>query len=310
MNIEQLLQDYNIPYVVDGHKHSTRGWVNTHCPFCTGSQDFHLGIHIESGVSHCWRCGPHNTANVISKILHIPVSQAYQILEKYQYGTPYKSRNSRIEEPRVNIQPFKLPNPCQKLNIAGRRYLRNRGFNSKQLERDWNLLQTPPISYLDKIDYGNRIIVPIYWKGEMVSFQGRDITGRHNRKYLACPSYREKVKHSDIVYGHPDTLGYTDTLILVEGVFDVWRLGKMAVCTFGTSLKLPQILNLKPLANNFIILYDAEKTAQEQARQLSVKLKALGKRTRIVTLDEGDPADLKQDEADRLVTELLEDQNP
>lgn len=307
MDVEQLLRDFNIPYIVDGHKHATPGWINVHCPFCTGSQDFHLGLHAESGASNCWRCGTHSTAETISKILHISNKQAREILDKYQgnLSTPRK-----VLEPRITIYPFKLPNPTQKLSMSGRRYLHGRGYNSSQLERDWGILQTPPMSFLGGTNYGNRIIAPIYWRGEMVTFQGRDITGTHERRYLACPSNREKIKHADIVYGHPDTLGHTDTLILVEGIFDVWRLGKMAACTFGTSIKIRQILNLKPLANNFIILYDSEKTAQEQARQLAVKLKTLGKRTYIITLDDGDPGDLRQDVADKLVSDLLEDLEP
>lgn len=302
MDIEQLLRDLNIPYIVEGHKHSTAGWVNVHCPFCPGSQDFHLGIHTESGAANCWRCGSHSTVETISKILHISNKQARDFLAKYQQNA---STKFRVDEPRVNIHPFKYPNRCQNLNMAGRKYLKSRRYNSKQVEQEWNLMQTPPVSYLDKTDYGNRIIAPIYWKGEVVSFQGRDITGTHKRKYLACPSGREKIKHAHIVYGHPDTLGHTDTLILVEGIFDVWRLGKMAACTFGTSTKIEQILNLKSLADNFIVLYDSEPTAQEQARQLAIKLKALGKRTHIATLDDGDPGDMKQDEADKLVVELL-----
>lgn len=302
MDLERLLSDYHVDFVRPGeHARTTEGWINLHCPFCVGKVDYHLGVNVETGACHCWRCGPHALVSVLSKATGLSILEIKSVIRKYE-GV---RRKVHVTEPRVAIRPLKLPQPTIKLNQYGRRYLRTRRFDPDTIEEEWGVLQTGPISSLDLISYGNRIVIPIYWNGKMVSFQTRDITGKSDKKYIACPSKREKVKHAHIVYGQESVWQDTDTLIVVEGVLDVWRLGPYSVGTFGTSINIEQVLSLSRLADKFIILYDTEKTAQEQARKLAVKLRTLGKRTSIATLDDGDPADLKQAEADKLVKDLL-----
>src|SRR5690606_7407018 len=98
-----------------------------------------------------------------------------------------------------------------------------------------------------------------------VSFQARDITGRSEAKYLACPRERERIHHKHIVYGR-GLPRRSRTLIVVEGPLDVWRLGGRAVATFGIKFTMEQVLTIADLADKFLVLYDAEPQAQEQAR--------------------------------------------
>lgn len=299
MSIEQLLRDYNIPFAIPGeHHHCTEGWVNINCPFC-GGDNYHLGVSTEHSGSHCWRCGGHHTTKTISKVLDISNREANRILEKYQRGG-----RPAAKEAKVAIYPLKLPQPTIKLNELGSEYLQGRGFDAERLKWEWGLLQTGPVSFLDMISYNNRILIPIHWDGEMVSFQSRDITGKNEKKYLACPSKREKIRHKDIIYGKEEYWTKTDTLIIVEGITDVWRLGECSVATFGISFTMEQVLKLSKMAREFFVIFDNEPQAQEQARKLAVKLKALGKRVHVETV-EGDPGGMKQEEADYLVKNLL-----
>jgi len=299
MSIERLLRDYNIPFVMPGeHHHCSEGWVNINCPFC-GGDNYHLGINTEHSGSHCWRCGGHHTTKVISKVLDISNSEANGILTKYQRGG-----KATTKEAKVSIYPLKLPYPTIKLNEVGKRYLRGRGFDPERLEREWGVLQTGPTCFLDMARYDNRILIPIYWGREMVSFQSRDITGESEKKYLACPSRREKTKHKNVVYGKEERWPETDSLIIVEGITDVWRLGGYSVATFGISFTTEQVLLLSKMAGRFFIIFDNEPQAQEQARKLAVKLKALGRRAYVETVEE-DPGSMKQEEADYLVKNLL-----
>jgi transposase-like protein len=297
MDIERLLQNYNIPYTTEG-KHTTKGWVNVHCPFCTGSQDFHLGINKEFPVSHCWRCGSHSTLDVLSRLLNMALPEVQKILRQYKGTGVFR----RVEAPKVSIHPFRFPRPNSPLNNMGKRYLARRGFDPEYLEQEWGLLQTGPVSFLDGIPYSNRIVIPINWSGRVVSFQTRDITNQSNQKYMACPMDRERIHHKNIIYGKPEK--WKDALIVVEGVFDVWRLGERAAATFGTSFKMEQVMKLAKAAERFFIIFDNETQAQEQARKLAVKLKALGKIVDIETV-KGDPGEMKQDDADHLVKQLL-----
>ena len=307
MGIEKLLQDYGIPYVTESeHHHSTRGWANIHCPFCTGSKNFHLGINIyQPMVSHCWRCGGHSTASALARILNQPVEKMKQLIQ--EYAGPTGTIRKKAKEPRVSIFPIKFPQPYfEHLNEAGKKYLEGRGFDPEKLERKWKLKQTGPVSFLDKIPYGNRIIIPIYWNGRLVSFQTRDITGKAAQRYLACPMRREVLRHKHIVYGKENEWKKYNALIVVEGVVDVWKLGASAVATFGTAFTMEQVLALAKIHDRFFIVYDNEPQARQQARKLGVKLKALGKKVFIETVDT-DPGDMKIEDTRHFIKTLLKE---
>jgi len=137
-----------------------------------------------------------------------------------------------------------------------------------------------------------------------VSFQARDITGKSPFRYLACPAKREKIPHKTILYGHQEVWVKYNTIIVVEGVTDVWRLGEIAAATFGIEFKTEQVIQLSKHADNFFILYDNEPRAQQQARKLAVKLSALNKKVEVVTVDT-DPGDMKQEDADYFVKQLV-----
>ncbi|MGI5927695.1 MAG: toprim domain-containing protein [Thermacetogeniaceae bacterium] len=306
MGIEKLFQDYGISYVTESeHHHTSAGWINIHCPFCHGSKNFHLGINIyQPTVSHCWRCGGHSTASVLSRILNISVEKAKNLIREYAglTGTIRK----KAEEPRVSIFPIRFPQPFSPLNEAGKKYLEGRGFDPEKLEKKWKLKQTGPVSFLDKIAYGNRIIIPIRWGSELVSFQTRDITGKSDKRYLACPMKREVIHHKHIVYGKEEKWSKHPALIVVEGVVDVWKLGTAAVATFGTAFTMEQALALSKIHGKFFIVYDNEPQAQQQARKLAVKLKALGKKAFVEAVDT-DPGDMKIKDARHFVKTLLKE---
>ena len=307
MGIEKLLQDYGIPYVTESeHHHASAGWINIHCPFCTGSKNFHLGINIyQPMVSHCWRCGGHSTASALARILNQPVEKMKQLIQ--EYAGPTGTIRKKAKEPRVSILPIKFPQPYfEHLNEAGKKYLERRGFDPEKLERKWKLKQTGPVSFLDKIPYGNRIIIPIYWNGRLVSFQTRDITGKAEQRYLACPMRREVIHHKNIVYGKEEKWSKYPALIVVEGVVDVWKLGTCAVATFGTSFTMEQVLSLAKIHDKFFIVYDNEPQAHQQARKLAVKLKTLGKKVFIETVDT-DPGDMKIKDARHFTKILLKE---
>ena len=301
MSIEKLLDDYNITYVTEGHKHSTAGWVNINCPFCKGSQDFHMGIREEMTGCHCWRCGGHSFADTLGKILSITKNEAWHVIQKYNKDILMINRG--VAEPRVAINPLKYPKPNIKLNKFGKQYLQNRGFNPDYIEEQWGVLQTSPISILDGIFYGNRILIPIKWNGKTVSFQTRDMTGLHNLKYITCPMKREIIHHKNILYCNQESLEKSKIIIIVEGVFDVWKFGEHSCAIFGTSFKMEQVLQLSKYDAKFFIVFDNEYPAQVQARKLSVKLKTLGK---VVYVDSvgTDPGDMSISDANHYVKNL------
>lgn len=302
MDIQRLLRDYGVNFITEGNKHCTKGWVNIHCPFCPGSQDYHLGIHGDGKGAHCWRCGSHQITQVLSKVLRVSPKQIPDIMQKYNIRITHRKK----AEPKISIFPLKMPQPNASLTKPYKEYLRKRGFDPDKLELDWGLKQSGPVSFLDGISYSHRILIPIYWDGEMVSFQARDITDKSKMKYLACPKRREKVHHKNILYGKQEKWGKFNGLIIVEGATDVWRLGPSAVATFGIEFKIEQVLQLAKLHDRFFVIFDEEPQAQRQARKLATKLKALGKEVHIKKI-EGDPGSMKQKEANYLVKQLIKE---
>lgn len=299
--VPRLLSDHHIPYVTEG-PHTTEGWVNIHCPFCHGPKNFHLGINTTGGGCHCWRCGAHTLSDTLSATLGIGNGPARALIVKYK-GRGVSTRTRAPE--RIVAATLKLPKPNAPLAGRYRRYVAERGFDPEQLEAEWGLRQTGPVSMMDGISYSHRILIPIRWSGRLVSFQTRDITNTSDRKYLACPNARELIPHKTILYGDQAHWTTTDTMIVVEGVTDVWRLGHCAAATFGIEYRLEQMLQMVRHAHRFFIVYDNEPHAQEQARRLAVQLRALAKQAVVVPPPGTDPGAMSQDDADHFVRQLI-----
>jgi DNA primase len=179
----------------------------------------------------------------------------------------------------------------------GKDYLKSRGFVPEAIIQEYGLVITGPTG-----DYKFRIIIPIYQHGKLVSYQGRDYTGLSPIRYKACARENEIVHHKHLLYDADRVRG--DHVIVVEGIFDAWRLKKNTVCTFGTGFTQQQV-NLLSKWGKISILYDGEPEAQKHAEKLGEQLSGLGSEVELILLKEGDPADLSQNEADSLSKEIL-----
>jgi DNA primase len=180
-----------------------------------------------------------------------------------------------------------------------KQYLLNRRFDPDKLVEKYGIMGTGPAG-----DYSWRIIAPIMLDGQMVSYQGRSILqgGREPIKYRACQPGDELINHKTILY-NIDNAG--DIGIVVEGTFDVWRFGDGAVAAIGTTVTRTQINMAARRFKRVFIVFDAESAAQKKAKKMANELAALGVESAVVSLNNGDPADLPQDEADNIKAELL-----
>ncbi len=287
MDIIRLYNDYNIDYVTEGNKHCSPGFVQTHCPHCAGSKNYHLGYDLENNYFHCWRCGWHPVDATLAKLLGVSITDARNIVR--EYGGTSKLTSVKKEEPIVRPKALKLPSNTQQLQRQHKSYLVKRKYNPDDLQNDWGVLGTGPIALLDGLNYGHRILAPIFWEGRMVSFQCRDITRKAELKYLTCPKSREIIHHKHILYGAKERFENWDVCICTEGIFDVWRIGRYGVCTFGIKYT-PYQVRLLARFKKVVVWFDQEKQAQEQASKLIGELRFRGVKTdRIFT--ETDPGD-------------------
>lgn len=298
MNIEQLYLDYNIFFLTEGHKHTSPNWVHTECPFCTGNPGYHLGYSLISENYTCWRCGWHPVSLTLSKLMRLPEYEVIKIIK--EYGITLKSDKREII-PLIKTK-HKFPSNVIPLSLRHKVYLAKRKFDPEYLERTWKLMGTGPVSNLDNISYKHRILIPFIWEGNQVSFDSRDITGKHQNKYQACPKAREYIEHKSILYGNQEA--WKETGIIVEGPTDVWRLGETAAATSGIKVTTAQIRVISKSFKKVIVIFDNEIEAQKQAKNLVKQLKFRGVKAKNLTVD-SDPGSMKEDDAKYLIKNLV-----
>lgn len=301
MDIQRFYRDHGIIFITYGHKHAQEGWVNIECPFCTGNPGYHLGFNTYENYFHCWRCGGKFPDQTISKLLGIPQKKAKELIKEYG-GTKKRKSQAKQTKVRIRRKAFKFPNTIP-FTDRHKKYLTDRGFfNADEIITEWGLMATGPVSLLDAKEYKHRIIAPIYWDNQIVSFQGRDITNKHKLKYKACPKERELIEHQTILYGKQNMWGNTG--ICVEGITDVWRMGVNSFGTFGIDYTTSQLRWMIKSFKRIAVLFDDDPQAVMKAKELVKRLDQF--KIDAFRIDiKGDPASMNQKEANYLLKQIL-----
>lgn len=301
IDIQSLYSDYNIHTAPTEHKHYREGWVQVRCPFCTGNEGYHLGFNIEHSYFNCWRCGHKSIEKALSRLLGISYQNTKQILRNYKK----RGVSTRFTQKAIKIKKkaFKMP---KNFNIFKHKYslnyLMKRGFTKKQIKilvKDFDISTTGNFCFFkhDKklINLKYRILAPIYWQGDIVSWQTRDSTEKKEVKYITCPKKVEKAHHKHILYAKKDfRLKDTEKAILVEGIFDVWKIhlaGYTALGGFGVELKTEQILLLKQIPE-LLIWLDPDKPGKKKGKEIFTRLTFAGCNVKQIAGAEEDPGDL------------------
>ena len=300
MDIIQLYKDFGVPYATEGHRHCREGWVNTPCPFCTGNPGYHLGYDTHGNYFVCWRCGWKATVKAISTLIRVSLPEAKEICRKYGG----KSRSVSIEHVQMNKKPFMLPSRTMPMTDKHKRYLAKRQFDPDYVEKVWRVQGTGPVSRLDTISFSHRLVIPIHWENKLVSFQTRDITGKHFLRYISCPEQREILRHKHIFYQAIPSKEMSRTCICVEGVTDAWRFGTDAIATFGIKYTKYQVREISKRFDRVFVVFDDDPQAIVQADKLAAELIFRGVDAYNIKI-KGDPGSMKQADADALKKELL-----
>lgn len=300
-------REHSIPILHEGHKHSRPNWVQTICPFCTGNPGWHLGYRLDSGHFHCWRCGSHPNVEVVQKVLQCGWMEARRIA--YNMRSRVQPQEVK-EQDRVDHVDLPIPNfPLNSVLLPQhQKYLKERDFDPFLLAQIWRLRCTNH----ETPGFKHRILAPVYYQGKLVTYQGRDITGKSLSKYKNCPKEKSILTLHETLYGIDQVPG--DAVVVVEGITDVWRLGPGAVSTFGVDWSRQQAMLLRPF-NRRYILFDQDDAGQEEAKKLAKLLAGFDGTTEVIeiTLDNGsgfpspflkDPADHSQMWADLLMDYL------
>jgi hypothetical protein len=297
MDVLRIFQDYSVQHATEGHKHTRPGWVNTECPFCTGNAGLHLGWNIREEYFFCWRCGWHPPVKTLSKLMNVNTFTVQQIVTNYGVNRSQVFVKDKVKK------PFKLPSEISSILPHHRKYLEGRGFNVDELIKTWDIKSAGPMSMLDGVNYSHRIIIPYKWNGEVVSFDGRDVTGKQVDKYKACPKDREAIERKRILYGNQEA--WESTGICVEGPTDVWRLGEKAFAVSGISYKFVQASLIGNIFKRVAIVFDSEYQAQVRAEELKATLEETMDIEAWIVNVKDDPGSLTDREAKDLVKTIL-----
>ena len=288
-----LFDELNIIYVTSG-KHATAGRLQTKCPYCEGEN--HLGYHIQREYFNCWKCGWHPLIETLASLSGQSKWEVIQSIERNRTGRIRLSKQKQIIIPKNITLPLGTTNMTEQ-HID---YLKNRGFSIdriRQMEKTYNIKGTGKIG-----EYSFRIIFPITHYGQLVSYQGRDITGISKYKYKACKKEEEIKSHQTCLYGADFV--ERESVVIVEGILDALRLGAGAIATFGTSMLWPQIKQISERWEKRFIAFDNDKAGEIGAKKLQSILSVMPGKTFIVKYDKHDPGEFTEKEAEDFMKDL------
>jgi len=164
-----------------------------------------------------------------------------------------------------------------------RKLLRNKNFR-------WEDLQGWELGYCTNGPFTGRLIIPVYFNYKLVALQGRTL-------FNEDPKYKNRAStgvYTQIFYNW-DRAKKNDTLVIVEGPFDAWRVGFNAIATLGTflsSYRVGLINQLHP--KRVVIMYDADKAGQtamyKASRKIFPTIEVLG----AILPKKKDPADMER----------------
>ena len=295
IDFQRFCQDFYISTAPRSHKHARRNWLNVSCPFHRGNPGYHLGYNLEKGYFFCWSCGWHPEGQTLELLSSSRKGQR-SLLSAYSLKSPISQEVDR--EVQVGyVDEVKWPEGYGQMVAAHRNYLFKRGFDPEQLERDWKLGGT---RYWGP--YAFRIIAPIHFRGQIVSWQSRDITDHQRAKYLPCPKEREVLPHKHVLYGFDKARWRT--CVVVEGITGVWRLGPGSVATFGVEYTPSQLLLLSNSFDRVLIFNDGDEAGQRMAERMALDLQAMNKDTEILEPIGCDSGNVPDELAEKIMSEV------
>jgi len=288
-DVQAWLDEIGIPW--GQGKNTSQGWISIPCPFCPDPDpSYHLGISPQKRVT-CWRCG--HRGSVVDLVFHLdPGKDVAQTLKNFRLFSINELKKDILIRSGENCQ---LPKHATKVfPQAHLNYLLGRRFDPDFLIKKYDLYATGPIFSKEEKEWRYRIVIPIYFRSQIVNFTGLDITKTQKQKYKHNKNELSLVPMKEILYNLDSVV---DKMLVVEGTSDVWRMGPGTVATMGIEFTHAQInLIREARPKKVVIMYDSEPFAIEAAKDFRSALQRLKINSFVLPLSKGDPADLSEEE--------------
>jgi hypothetical protein len=329
-DIERFLQANNIPIRYSG-ENVAKGNFNIACPLCIrsgrGDTNFHMGINPE-GTYGCWRNPKAHGGRKFEKLVRVLLDCSYEEAYKIVYDTipvdHVESENwndifnklldAPDKEEKIITTPKDLLLPKEFIEIKSTGatkkfydYLLSRGFDRVDL-----LIQRYSLLCALNGEYESRIIFPIFYDGELVTWTSRSILPNEKLRYKDLSVDKSLIHVKQTLYNYDELIRGGDFLIITEGIFDCIKLDHYSPKGFGSSCiftksitnnQIYQITELSKVFKKIILLLDND--AKSATMEISARLSFLPNVTyKFLPVGVKDPGDLNQKQVLGLMEEI------
>lgn len=249
------------------------GDVPCSCPFHEDKNPS-MFIHIEKGVYNCFSCGSKGTiaslyrdltGNSLYKDLNIPTDEFSRFATHTAYAPEVEDYSKLDREISITIQS---PVVSVRESADAVRYLRRRGIT-------FDVADSMQMAYMEsgRINgtvYRKRLLIPIYDNGNLISIEGRDVTGNQSTKVLY-----PKDSSVNTLYDL-DKLDSEKPIYVVEGLLDLAVLRTdlyfaNSTAIFGAQVTRRQMWLLNQY-NHVVLIPDNDKAGRNTTRKLIEEL--------------------------------------
>lgn len=284
------------------------------CP-CCGNTKWKTYLNAETGLGNCFVCEEKFTKwKFISAHLNLSGKDTFNHIENYSKTQGWKPSAVAEEKKESKLSlPESVPLPLDGRNL---RYLIDRNITS-DLAKQFSLRYSAAgrFNFIDPYgkqsfqDYSKRVIIPVFdLDNKLVTFQGRDVTGLADKKYLFPPGFAST---GSVIYnGNVVKSKRPKRIVVSEGVFDAIAIKAaiqfdpvlftiVSVASFGKKLGDDQIEILKYFKREcgleeIIFMWDSEVEATKAAIEAAMKCRSVGIECRLAVLPSGcDPNEVE-----------------
>jgi len=259
---------------VDKFAKKNQNLYNCRCPICGDSRKNKSRARgyfysVKNNTNYkCHNCGINVSLNNFLKTFDSVLHQEY-CLEKYSSG--FTGKNFTAETPKFDFQKpkfkTKLSLPKASENLQSKKYLEDRKLDSSKFYyvekfKEWtnSLIYTfdeKSLKYEEP-----RIIIPLYYKKELVGYQGRALLSSPI-KYITIMLNKESPK----LYGY-DEINLQEPVYVLEGPFDsTFVKNSIAMC--GSDITLENLNISRP-----VYVYDNEPRNLEIHKRMIFRIEA------------------------------------
>lgn len=319
IDVESYLDTHGVDYIRTRGRSGVQLNIKT-CPVC-GNDQRKVYINADTGLGNCF-AGSHppdqkfNKWSLIAALQpEMTKRQLFEHIKAIAEGRSWlpKRKTEKVDEKPTLLLPESVELPYNGRNI---KYLSKRGITNEMCSY-FHLRFCHEGSFPYKLDgewkrqdFSQRVLIPVFdLDGKMVTFQGRDITDAHPKKYQFPPGLAATGSHLFNGMNVRDT----KRIVIGEGAFDVIALKAaldedpslrdvIPVGTFGKHLSIgqgdTQEAKFRELyargVREATFMWDGEIAATDAAVKAGAFLKSLGFTVRIGLL----PKDRDPNEVD------------